>query len=70
MLPLGMEHLAPRVSTVAPEGKSSREEVVHAQVEEGDILLVACAMRDHRVHAQIHVPIERRIVMSDAQSSR
>ena len=55
----GVADLAARVSAVAAQGELAGAQVVHAQVEEGVVLLLARVLLDLGVDAQVHVAVER-----------
>lgn len=68
--PCRITHLAPRVPAVSPERELTREEVIHAQVEEDDVALGAVTEVDGRVDAQVHIAVNGCIVVTDKQSPR
>jgi hypothetical protein len=65
-----VEYLAAGVAAVSSKGDLSGEEVVHAEVEEGYVLLITASAWDDGVDTQIHVAVDGGIVMSDQQPSR
>jgi hypothetical protein len=60
-----MAYLATGVAAVATEREFSREEVVHAEMEEDDVALGTIADVDWGVHAQVHVSVDGCVVMAD-----
>ena len=62
-------HLAAGVAAVAAEGALAGEEVVHAEVEEDDVLLVAVAAGDDCVDAEVHVAVYGGVVVADEEAA-
>jgi hypothetical protein len=60
-----MAYLAAGIAAVATEREFSGEEIVHAEMEEGDVALGPFADVDWGVDTQVHVSVDGCVVMAD-----
>jgi hypothetical protein len=60
-----MAYLATRVSTIPTEGKFPVSQVMHPEVKESQIDPFPFGRHYFGIHAEIHVPVQRRVVMFD-----
>jgi hypothetical protein len=65
----GVADFAAGVATVSAEGTFAGKKVVHAEVEEDDVLLVAVAAGDDGVDAEVHVAVDGGVVVADEEAA-
>jgi len=70
MLTRGVANLPSRFTAIPPKGEFSLQEVLHLQMEEYYVPPLAIAHGYFCVHPEVHVSIERRIVVPDLEPPR